>query len=145
MGYLLGESPVKAEQGPPPPQEEYAGEEEYEMPPFDGTIFTPGEVAKLPIGELRKELRSRGLNPAGGKEFLTDCLNEAVADQLKKRVAKPAPSTYPSAQGVGTEEAGAPSNNYARPDGQNVGNFLSERNSSRVLAPPGGASTFTFG
>jgi hypothetical protein len=31
-------------------------------------------------------------------------------------------------------------NNYSRPEGQNVGNFLGERNSSRVLAPPGGAS-----
>ncbi len=28
-------------------------------------------------------------------------------------------------------------NNYGRPEGQNVGNFLTDRNSSRVLAPPG--------
>ena len=31
-------------------------------------------------------------------------------------------------------------NNYGRPEGQNVGNFLTDRNSSRVLAPPGEAS-----
>ncbi len=32
-------------------------------------------------------------------------------------------------------------NNYARPNGmQNVGNFLTDRPSSRVLAPPGGGS-----
>lgn len=37
------------------------------------------------------------------------------------------------------------SNNYSRPSGQNVGNFLTERNSSRVLAPPGGASQISFG
>ena len=36
-------------------------------------------------------------------------------------------------------------NNYARPDGQNTGNFLTDRNSSRVLAPPGGSSSFSFG
>ncbi len=36
-------------------------------------------------------------------------------------------------------------NNYARPGGQNVGNFLTDRSSSRVLAPPGGASSITFG
>ena len=29
-------------------------------------------------------------------------------------------------------------NNYARADGQNCGNFISDRPSSRVLAPPGG-------
>ena len=38
-----------------------------------------------------------------------------------------------------------PSNNYHRPKGQNVGNFLTDRNSSKVLAPPGGASTFSLG
>lgn len=36
-------------------------------------------------------------------------------------------------------------NNYGRPEGQNVGNFLTDRNSSRVLAPPGGASQISFG
>lgn len=36
-------------------------------------------------------------------------------------------------------------NNYARPGGQNVGNFLTDRTSSRVLAPPGGGSQITFG
>ena len=36
-------------------------------------------------------------------------------------------------------------NNYSRPSGQNVGNFLTDRNSSRVLAPPGGASQIAFG
>lgn len=36
-------------------------------------------------------------------------------------------------------------NNYTRPEGQNVGNFLTDRNSSRVLAPPGGGSSIIFG
>jgi hypothetical protein len=36
-------------------------------------------------------------------------------------------------------------NNYSRPEGQNVGNFLGVRPSSRVLAAPGGASSFSFG
>ena len=36
-------------------------------------------------------------------------------------------------------------NNYVRPGGQNVGNFLTERNSSRVLAVPGGISQIVFG
>jgi len=36
-------------------------------------------------------------------------------------------------------------NNYSRPSGQNVGNFLTDRASSRVLAPPGGGSSIIFG
>ena len=36
-------------------------------------------------------------------------------------------------------------NNYVRPGGQNVGNFLTERSSSRVLAVPGGTSQIVFG
>ena len=36
-------------------------------------------------------------------------------------------------------------NNYHRPGGQNVGNFITDKSSSRVLAPPGGASQITFG
>ena len=44
--------------------------------------------------------------------------------------------------GTASAETG---NNFARPDGQNVGNFLGARPSSRVLAAPGGASTVSFG
>ena len=36
-------------------------------------------------------------------------------------------------------------NNFSRPEGQNVGNFLGDRPSSRVLAAPGGKSNFSFG
>jgi hypothetical protein len=37
-------------------------------------------------------------------------------------------------------------NNYGRPGGQqNVGNFLTDKPSSRVLAPPGGGSQIVFG
>ena len=41
---------------------------------------------------------------------------------------------------MGDKQEGKPGhNNYGRPEGQNVGNFLTNRNSSRVLAPPGEA------
>ena len=36
-------------------------------------------------------------------------------------------------------------NNYGRSEGQNVGNFMTGRNTSRVLAPPGGGSSFSLG
>jgi len=54
----------------------------------------------------------------------------------------------PHAQSANDESSGptgTAKNNYARPSGQNVGNYLSGRNSSRVLAPPGGVSSIKFG
>lgn len=36
-------------------------------------------------------------------------------------------------------------NNYSRPNGQNSGNFITDRPSSRVLQAPGGASQIMFG
>jgi hypothetical protein len=42
-------------------------------------------------------------------------------------------------------QSAATGNNYSRPEGQNVGNFMTERNSSRVLNPPGGRSQISFG
>jgi hypothetical protein len=40
---------------------------------------------------------------------------------------------------------GTRNNNYVRPSGQNVDNFITDRPSSRVLAPPGGRSQLRFG
>lgn len=42
-------------------------------------------------------------------------------------------------------DGSATGNNYYRSEGQNVGNFLTDRPSSRVLAPPGGGSQISFG
>jgi hypothetical protein len=52
-----------------------------------------------------------------------------------------------SSCGLSTDdvEGGNLRNNYSRPEGQNVGNFLSDRPTSRVLAAPGGASSIVFG
>eukprot|EP01025_Chloroclados_australasicus_P016474 TRINITY_DN1828_c0_g1_i1.p1 TRINITY_DN1828_c0_g1~~TRINITY_DN1828_c0_g1_i1.p1 ORF type:complete len:258 (-),score=29.33 TRINITY_DN1828_c0_g1_i1:266-1039(-) len=44
----------------------------------------------------------------------------------------------------GSSYAGVMTNNYQRPEGQNVGNFISDRPSSKVLAPPGGGSNFSL-
>lgn len=138
-----------------------------------GNIYTPAQVQGLPIGELRKELRARGIAPGGGKEHLVECLNEAIAAELRAGPARSAPSypeeeyytdrmdQYQSPAAMDRASSrmhhdresnslflgASPSNgnNYSRPEGQNVGNFLSDRNTSRVLAPPGGKSSFTLG
>lgn len=46
---------------------------------------------------------------------------------------------------TGDVEGGNLRNNYSRPEGQNVGNFISDRPTSRVLAAPGGTSSIVFG
>jgi SPIRAL1-like protein len=46
---------------------------------------------------------------------------------------------------LGSADSNFATNNYARPDGQNVGNFLTDRKAVKVHAPPGGASQITFG
>jgi hypothetical protein len=55
-------------------------------------------------------------------------------------------SSFPT--NIGTlpkPSTGMSNNNYVRPAGQNVDNFITDRPSSRVLAPPGGRSQFRFG
>lgn len=71
-------------------------------------------------------------------------------DEPTKKAAVPtvnidATGTNSLYMGAKHEEGAAKSNNYGRPEGQNVGNFLTDRSSSRVLAPPGGASQIFFG
>ena len=52
-----------------------------------------------------------------------------VADSVPEPVAAVASS--------GPTVTGIKDNNYSRPSGQNVGNFITDKPSSRVLAPPG--------
>lgn len=52
---------------------------------------------------------------------------------------------FTAGSSTGDVEGGNLRNNYSRPEGQNVGNFLSDRPSSRVMQAPGGASSIVFG
>ncbi|KAK3288177.1 hypothetical protein CYMTET_4336 [Cymbomonas tetramitiformis] len=127
--------PTKPLQAPvvePEPEPE-VGDEPDEIP------FDAGDYKALTLGELRGHLRERGLNPGGGKDSLLERLNDGVESGqvppvMKKNPAKAADS-----------RPGTSNNNYARADGQNNGNFLTDRNSSRVLAAPGGASSVMLG
>jgi SPIRAL1-like protein len=67
----------------------------------------------------------------------------------KNQVAPAPPPQQQHQQGQGQGSFGrdvrqGSSNAYASGSNQNVGNFLSDRATSRVLAPPGGASNFSF-
>lgn len=63
----------------------------------------------------------------------------AAAVAVSAAPAAPAPGSLAAIGG------GNASNNYSRPDGQNCGNFLTDRKTVKVAAPPGGASQITFG
>lgn len=75
-------------------------------------------------------------------------VEEEVAEKEAAVVPPPAPE-----EAVEAEEAAAPSsaaaavssNAYASGSNQNSGNFMTGRPTTRVRAPPGGASSITFG
>ena len=65
------------------------------------------------------------------------CSSLVAEDGSKKASVEQAPAVQPNGAATG--------NNYYRAEGQNVGNFMTDRPSSRVLAPPGGGSQISFG
>lgn len=82
------------------------------------------------------------------------CLNEESMMQLSgsstdtsphKQLLAPGSPGATSVDGSPRIAAHTRGNNYHRSEGQNVGNFLTERSSSRVMAPPGGHSNISFG
>lgn len=125
----------------------------------------------LHLKDLRAQLRIRGQNPGGGQEELRVRLKEMMVQtgdfniypengapqqqqqqmmpqQMQQMQQQQYQGMPPQGYGGGgfSGEGTGSGNNYSRPGGQqNVGNFLSDRPSSRVLAPPGGQSQIVFG
>ncbi|KAG1665396.1 hypothetical protein FOA52_015806 [Chlamydomonas sp. UWO 241] len=102
-------------------------------------------IRPLMITDLRVQCRARGLNPAGAQQTLRERLADHMIATNNFNVNMVAGDGGGAAR---AEQAGAAlsPNNYVRPGGaQNVGNKLTEKPSSRVLAPPGGKSTISFG
>ncbi|XP_075264952.1 uncharacterized protein LOC142357159 [Convolutriloba macropyga] len=95
------------------------------------------QVDSMLLKDLRVELRNRGLNPAGGVEALRERLTESILNGGSAAVAE-----RPEPVMVSNERV---SNNYTRTGGQNVGNFMTERPTSRVLDQPGGKSQICLG
>lgn len=108
------------------------------------------QLKSVLVKDLRTQCRARGLSPAGGKDTLVDRLTDAMrttGDYTLKGADGQVDITL-TRQIMGQPDQGDKSfqvNNYHRPEGQNVGNFLTDRSSSRVLAPPGGGSQVSFG
>eukprot|EP00951_Prasinocladus_malaysianus_P047916 scaffold652485_cov81-Prasinocladus_malaysianus.AAC.1 len=100
------------------------------------TVEIERQVNHMMLKDLRVELRNRGLSPAGGLEALRERLIEAMVN------GGSAPAPPAAAEDTST---GVANNNYHRAGGQNTGNFITDRPTSRVLAAPGGASQISFG
>uniref|UniRef100_A0A7S0S1Z3 SAP domain-containing protein n=1 Tax=Chlamydomonas leiostraca TaxID=1034604 RepID=A0A7S0S1Z3_9CHLO len=121
-------------------------------------MHVDGLIRPLMLKDLRVQCRARGLSPAGGVEQLRQTLGSHMiqtgdlsmyADGQSAPAYGAGPQPAPPAAAYGGAPApggGYQGNNYARPGGQqNVGNFISDRPSSRVLAPPGGGSAGVSG
>jgi len=123
--------------GAAPPQQPREARATFEDAPPSAPVSveaTEVEIKAMTHGDLRVLCREHGLSPAGAKETLVERIVQAMhCGQMRVMVANKG--------ACGVSSVG---NNYGRAEGQNVGNFMTGRNSSRVLAPPGGGSSFSL-
>ncbi|BAF29844.1 protein SPIRAL1-like 3 [Oryza sativa Japonica Group] len=90
----------------------------------------------------------RGVSSGGGQSSLGYLFGGGEAPKSAEKpapVQKPAPSS--SAEKLKEIPAGIQSskaNNYMRAEGQNCGNFLTDRPSTKVQAAPGGGSSLDY-
>ena len=123
-------------------------------------VVDPLALKRMPLSELRTLCRRHSLQPAGCKDALVERLedwmmmmnnnnnNNNTGVEISRDVfdaTRAAPGTTRGRENNNNNNnKNNNSNNYARATSQNVGNFLTERPTSRVLAPPGGASSGIF-
>ncbi|CAM0906648.1 unnamed protein product [Alopecurus aequalis] len=94
---------------------------------------------------------SRGGSAGGGQSSLNylfggcEAAKPAAAPVAKAPPAeKPAPAAVDVAKQIPAGIPGSRANNYARAAGQNTGNFLTDRPSTKVHAAPGGGSSLGY-
>ena len=119
-------------------------------------VVDPLALKRMPLSELRTLCRRHSLQPAGCKDALVERLedwmmmmnnNTNTGVEISRDVfdaTRAAPGTTRARENNNNNNNKNNNNNYARATSQNVGNFLTERPTSRVLAPPGGASSGIF-
>ncbi|CAN6373158.1 unnamed protein product [Urochloa humidicola] len=105
--------------------------------------------------------RGRGVSYGGGQSSLSYLFgggDEAPAPRAKPAAAaaeQRAPPAQPAAAAASTDSEtklkgvpagvrGSQTNNYFRAQGQNCGNFLTDRPSTKVHAAPGGGSSLDY-
>lgn len=107
----------------------------------------------LLLKDLRIQCRARGINPGGSREALQERVKDHMMEtgnfglvaEWNGEIAQGVPQPKANRADHAAEGAiGVNNNNYSRSSGQNVGNFLTDRPSSRVLAPPGGQMSWSM-
>uniref|UniRef100_A0A0D9XUC2 Protein SPIRAL1-like 1 n=1 Tax=Leersia perrieri TaxID=77586 RepID=A0A0D9XUC2_9ORYZ len=96
--------------------------------------------------------RGRGVSSGGGQSSLgylfgggeTAPVKKPAPETVKKEAAAAAPSTVEKMKGIPAGIHSTQSNNYFRAQGQNCGNFLTDRPSTKVHAAPGGGSSLDY-
>ena len=119
-------------------------------------VVDPLALKRMPLSELRTLCRRHSLQPAGCKDALVERLEDwmMLMKNNNNNTGVETSNVFDATRAAppGTKTRGQQcennnnnnNNNYARATSQNVGNFLTERRTSRVLAPPGGASSGIF-
>ncbi|KAI3812002.1 hypothetical protein L1987_16702 [Smallanthus sonchifolius] len=98
---------------------------------------------------------NRGVSSGGGQSSLSYLFGGGEAPKPAPKATESAPSETPAANNVAAAKPdvtkqipagihGNPSNNYFRADGQNTGNFITERPSTKVHSAPGGGSSLGY-
>ncbi|XP_068654161.1 protein SPIRAL1-like 1 [Aristolochia californica] len=90
----------------------------------------------------------RGVSSGGGQSSLGYLFGSGEAPQPASNPAPP-PVQKPSEPTDNTKQIpagikGDPANNYFRADGQNSGNFITDRPSTKVHSAPGGGSSLGY-
>ncbi|KAG2706934.1 hypothetical protein I3843_05G114000 [Carya illinoinensis] len=104
----------------------------------------------------------RGVSSGGGQSSLGYLFGSGEAPKPTPTNAETAPSEVPAVNDVPAAKPAAPpqpvdiskqvpaginstsTNNYMRADGQNTGNFITDRPSTKVHAAPGGGSSLGY-
>ncbi|CAD6253045.1 unnamed protein product [Miscanthus lutarioriparius] len=97
--------------------------------------------------------RGRGVSYGGGQSSLSYLFGGGGGDEpaaaVEQRAQQPAPAAAAAAdgekqKGIPAGVRGSQTNNYFRAQGQNCGNFLTDRPSTKVHAAPGGGSSLGY-
>ncbi|XP_039777775.1 protein SPIRAL1-like 2 isoform X2 [Panicum virgatum] len=98
--------------------------------------------------------RGRGVSYGGGQSSLNYLFGGGGGGDEAPAAEQRAATAQPTAAAVGTDNEklkgipagvrGSQTNNYFRAQGQNCGNFLTDRPSTKVHAAPGGGSSLDY-
>ncbi|KAG0492649.1 hypothetical protein HPP92_006047 [Vanilla planifolia] len=90
----------------------------------------------------------RGVSSGGGQSSLGYLFGSDEASKPAGDDPKPSPNPSPAmvdnSKLTPAGLSGNTTNNYFRAEGQNTGNFITDRRSTKVHAPPGGDSSLGY-